>query len=263
MANTVIQLKYSSTPSSVPSSLANGEIALNYADGKFYYKNLTGQIVSFSGSGNVYSFATINANGSLITALSNNSILTIKPGDNIEITGNIISDIITISANLNSANAYAREFANSVGYSTNTYSITRFATVENAASAFYSSNLVYEYANGIAYNAAAGFAFANGINTFAYGVAANANSAYNEANIAYTLANNAYNYANTISAASGSGYIYSTIFTFPTGDLGTGETYPGSAGGTLTDAFGVNLSQAYDCMEPVGQIKVTDLGVLT
>jgi hypothetical protein len=196
MANTVIQLKYSSTPGNIPSGLANGEIALNYADGRFYYKNLTGQIVSFSGSGNVYSFSTINANGSLITALSNNSILTLSNGNNIEITGNIISDIITISANLKPA----------------------FDT---------------------------------------------ANAAFGEANIAYTLANNAYNYANTISAASGSGYIYSTIFTFPTGDLGTGETYPGSSGATLTDAFGVNLSQVYECMEPVGQIKVTDLDVLT
>ena len=34
MANTVIQLKSSGTPSNIPGSLANGEIALNYADGK-------------------------------------------------------------------------------------------------------------------------------------------------------------------------------------------------------------------------------------
>jgi len=107
MANTVIQLKYSATPSAIPANLANGEIALNYADGRFYYKNLTGQIVSFSGSSNVYSFATINANNSLITALSNNSVLTINPGDNIGITPDIINDIITISANLSPANNWA------------------------------------------------------------------------------------------------------------------------------------------------------------
>ena len=167
----------------------------------------------------------------------------------------------------NAANAYARVFANNVGYSANTYiidySTSLFATIANTDAAFYRANLVYEYANGISYNAAAGFAFANGINTFAYGVSTNTGAAFDEANLAFTLANNAYNYANTISAASGSGFIYSTIFTFPTGDLGTGETYPGSTGGSLTDAFGVNLSQSYDSMEPVGQIKVTDLGVLT
>ena len=191
MANTVIQLKYSSIPSSTPASLANGELAINYADGKLYYKNLTGQIVSFSSAAvaNVLSFATINASGSLITATATNSILTISNGDNIEIAGNIISDIITITANLKPA--------------------------------------------------------------------------FDKANGAYIVANSAYDYANTISAASGSGFIYSTIFTFPSGDLGTGETYPDSSGASLTDAFGVNLSQNYDCMEPVGQIKVTDLGVLT
>jgi len=99
MTNTVIQLKSSGTPSNIPNNLANGEIALNYADGKFFYKNVTGQIVSFAGSGNVYSFATINANNSLITAESNTSILTLKPGNNIEITGDIINDVITINAN--------------------------------------------------------------------------------------------------------------------------------------------------------------------
>jgi len=105
MANTVIQLKYSSTPSSTPSSLANGELAINYADGKLYYKNLTGQIVSFSSAAvaNVLSFATVNANGSLITAAATNSILTISNGDNIEISGDIINDIITIKANLKPA----------------------------------------------------------------------------------------------------------------------------------------------------------------
>ena len=105
MANTVIQLKYSSTPSSIPPSLANGELAINYADGKLYYKNLTGQIVSFSSAAvaNVLSFATVNANGSLITATATNSILTISNGDNIEIAGDIINDIITIKANLKPA----------------------------------------------------------------------------------------------------------------------------------------------------------------
>jgi hypothetical protein len=114
MANTVIQLKYSSTPSSTPSSLANGELAINYADGKLYYKNLTGQIVSFSSAAvaNVLSFATVNANGSLITATATNSILTISNGDNIEIAGDIINDIITISANLSSVFSVANEAFN-------------------------------------------------------------------------------------------------------------------------------------------------------
>ena len=50
MANTVIALKKSATPSSVPSNLANGELAINYADGKLYYKAANGTIASISGN---------------------------------------------------------------------------------------------------------------------------------------------------------------------------------------------------------------------
>ena len=116
MSNTVIQLKYSATPGNIPSDLANGEIALNYADGRFYYKNTTGQIVSFVATGNLKSFSTVIANGSFITALSNTSTLTINAGNNIGITSDIINDIITISADLSAANNWANtKLANATG----------------------------------------------------------------------------------------------------------------------------------------------------
>lgn len=47
MANT-IKLKRSGTSSQVPSSLEHGEIAINYADGKIFYKNNSNQIVELS-----------------------------------------------------------------------------------------------------------------------------------------------------------------------------------------------------------------------
>ncbi len=45
MAST-IQIKRSSTPGEVPSSLAVGELALNRADGELYYLDASDQIVS-------------------------------------------------------------------------------------------------------------------------------------------------------------------------------------------------------------------------
>lgn len=48
---------------------------------------------------------------------------------------------------------------------------------------------------------------------------------------------------------------------FPIGDYGVGETYPGSEG-AIVDAFGVDLEPAFDCMNPVGHLIKTDLGVL-
>lgn len=44
----VIRLKRSGTGSSSPSSLEHGEIAINYADGKLFYKNSSNTITSFA-----------------------------------------------------------------------------------------------------------------------------------------------------------------------------------------------------------------------
>ena len=48
MANT-IKLKNSGTPAAVPSSLEYGELGLNYADGKIFYKNSSNTITEFVG----------------------------------------------------------------------------------------------------------------------------------------------------------------------------------------------------------------------
>lgn len=52
MANT-IKIKNSGTTSAAPSSLEYGELGLNYADGKIFYKNGSGTIVEFSSGGSV------------------------------------------------------------------------------------------------------------------------------------------------------------------------------------------------------------------
>lgn len=44
-----ILLKRSSVAGSSPSTLSHGELALNYSDGKLYYKNAANQIVEFAG----------------------------------------------------------------------------------------------------------------------------------------------------------------------------------------------------------------------
>lgn len=104
MSNTVIQLKKSSTPSSVPSSLANGEIALNFADGKIFYKNTAGYIAEISSGTN--SFGTVNANSTLIVADSTNDVLTIEAGSGITIVGDAINDKITINSSVDVGPAF-------------------------------------------------------------------------------------------------------------------------------------------------------------
>jgi hypothetical protein len=94
MANTVIALKKSSTPSSTPVNLANGELAINYADGKLFYKAANGTIVEFASGTN--SFGTVNANGTLVVADTTSDVLTVAAGNNISIVGDAINDKITI-----------------------------------------------------------------------------------------------------------------------------------------------------------------------
>lgn len=48
MANTEIRLKYSTTTGNTPSSLANGELAINSFDGKLFYSDPSGNIKQFS-----------------------------------------------------------------------------------------------------------------------------------------------------------------------------------------------------------------------
>lgn len=98
MANTTIQLKRSGTTANAPAALSFGEIALNYADGKLYYKNATGQIVSFSSGAGADSFGSVNANGTIIVAATSGDILTLIPGSGIAIAGDAIAETITISS---------------------------------------------------------------------------------------------------------------------------------------------------------------------
>jgi hypothetical protein len=47
----LIQLKRSSVANAAPTTLADGELALNFRDGKLYYRDHTGAIVEFAGGG--------------------------------------------------------------------------------------------------------------------------------------------------------------------------------------------------------------------
>ena len=95
IANTTIQLKKSSVAGNVPVSLSSGELALNFYDGKLYYKNAQNTINYFA-AGIDKSFATVNSNSSLILASSNNDILSFAAGNNISISTDTVGKTITI-----------------------------------------------------------------------------------------------------------------------------------------------------------------------
>ena len=102
MANTIISIKSSDVPSATPApaNLANGELALNFADGKLFFKAANGSVLQLNSGDN---FATINANGTLVVADSPGDIVTLLPGDNITIVGDAVNDRVTFSANIGPA----------------------------------------------------------------------------------------------------------------------------------------------------------------
>jgi hypothetical protein len=115
MANTTLQLRKSGATGNVPPSLAFGELALNYADGKLYYKAANGTITYIQSGTSTDSFATINANSSLILATSPTDTLSIRPGNNITISTDTVGKSITINSTGtggSGADQFARDTAN-------------------------------------------------------------------------------------------------------------------------------------------------------
>lgn len=100
MANTTIQIKKSSTPAAVPSSLEYGELAINYEEGKLYFRAANDNIYQLNTTTDPDSFGTVNANGTLLVSDISNDILGIFPGDFIEISADVGNDSLTITANV-------------------------------------------------------------------------------------------------------------------------------------------------------------------
>lgn len=95
ISNTVIQIKKSVTSGNVPSTLANGEIAINTVDGKLFYSKPDGTINFITNS---QSFATVNANSSLILATSPTDTLTLVGVNGITVSACTSSKTITIGS---------------------------------------------------------------------------------------------------------------------------------------------------------------------
>jgi hypothetical protein len=95
MSNTSIQLKKSGTTGNVPANLVYGELALNYADGKLYYKN-SSDVITYISGGASDSFATINVNSTLVFATSPTDILNFTSSNGVTVSANPLSKTINI-----------------------------------------------------------------------------------------------------------------------------------------------------------------------
>jgi hypothetical protein len=212
MSNTKIQLKKSGISGNVPADLHYGEPALNYEDGRLYYKAADGSIGYISSTD---SFNTINVNSTLIFATSNADILTIKSayGVNVSATGKIITIGDGETSNLakasyihaNAAYDYANTFVS--GISADNYAR------DKANGAFDRANAAYEMANSDPSFANGAFTTANSAASFANGAFVTANSGASFANGAFGQANSAASFANgAFTKANNSGVFANAAF---------------------------------------------------
>ena len=221
MSNTTIQLRKSGQTGNTPADLAHGELAINYADGKLFYKNGVG-IKSIE---NQKTFSTVNSNNSLIIATSPTDILNIVPGTNITISTNTTSKTITINSTASGGGGgddiVARELAQGAFTAANTAASntvylqavndlqnTNITSVNTfVGSSFNSANAgvtlataAYAQAN----SASSNTVYLNEINTLQNTNITSVNtfaaSAFNSANAGVTLATAGYNQANNASS---------------------------------------------------------------
>ena len=179
MSNTAIRLKKSGVTGNTPTGLANGELALNYADGKLYYKNSLGGTSYIT---NQFSFDTINANSSLILATSGSDTLSFVAGDNITIGTNTTTKTITINASVSGGSDPGPAFdrANAAYNTANTGGDPWVRTQANNA---------YDAANSSGSFANSAFLTANSAYASQNITSASANAAFAHANAAYAKAN--------------------------------------------------------------------------
>jgi hypothetical protein len=106
MSNTTIQLKYSTFTGNVPSSLEFGELAINLADGKLFYKNDEEEIdflQNFQGPAGLNSEVQFNDSGELGTDetftydKSNNvlSVTTLRANNSLDLTSSSLTTTST------------------------------------------------------------------------------------------------------------------------------------------------------------------------
>lgn len=168
MSNTRIQLKKSGITGNSPSGLEYGELALNYADGKLFYRNTSNSVVYIN---NQDSFSTISVGNNLILSTSPTDILSIVSGNNVNITSDGTSKTITIGVN-----------------PVDTITSNDISLVSSAKSV----NTVYSYAQA-AYNYANTISGGAAIDNVARSLA---ETSYNQSNTALVVVGEVYNQSN-------------------------------------------------------------------
>ena len=160
MANTTLQIRHSTVAGNIPSSLANGELAINSRDGTLFYSTPAGVVTSFStGPSGLDTEIQFNDAGSV--------------GSSEKLTFNKTTGQLTVSGNVR-ANLFSDD-----GIDIYDFSNRAFSTANSAFTA--ANNAVDPYVRN---HANAAYLSQNATGQYA-------NAAFNKANSAFDAANSA------------------------------------------------------------------------
>ena len=224
MANTVIQLKFSTETGNVPTSLANGEISINNRDGKFFYSTPAGVVVThypYLGPSGLNQEVQFNDSG----VLGSDSGLTYnKPTDVITVVGGAIIGGVNVTPQIQLAFTQANTPSH-VANSAASYANSAFSTANSAGGAAAASS----YAN-------SAFARAN-----------NSLNANNGGTVTGTITANSFITSGSFGNIQGANTIYANNFVANTGFIQfadgskqyTANAGSGGGGGTTDFGFGI------------------------
>jgi hypothetical protein len=261
IANTTIQIKKSGTTGNKPTSLNYGELALNYYDGKLFYKDSLGNISYFYGANNGPSFATANANNNLILSTTPNDTLSFNAGSGISISACTTSKTITIADTGTyslAINAYAQ--ANAAFDAANTGSSPTFAFTQ-ANAAFLQANSAYSSQNVTGTYANSAYGQANSAALYANGAFVQANAAFLKANTPDFIANSAALYANGAFGAANSASLYANVSFIQANAAFNAANTKTPRVITITDATSVTMN--VDTTDIAVQTNTQSVGTLT
>ena len=268
IANTTIQIKKSGSTGNKPTSLNYGELALNYFDGKLFYKDSSGNISYFYGANNGPSFATANANNNLILASTPNDTISFNAGNGISITACTTTKTVTIGdlgsySLASSAAIYANGAftqANAAFTAANTGSTPAFAFTQ-ANAAYNQANSASLYANGAFTQANGAYGQANSASLYANGAFIQANAAFLVANTPPNIANSAAIYANGAFGAANSASLYANAaFIQANAAFNAANT---NIPRVVTVADGTSITMNADTSDIVIQVNTQTAGTLT
>ena len=223
MANTVIQLKFSTETGNVPTSLANGEISINNRDGKFFYSTPASVIIThypYLGPAGLNKEIQFNDSGTL--------------GSNAGLAFDKTSGSLNVSTSLIVSGRDLGAYANAAFLKANTPSDVANSAASYANSAFGKANTAGVAANTPSSTANSAFVRAN-----------NSLDANNGGTVTGTITANSFITSGSFGNIQGANTIYANNFVANTGFIQFADgskqftANAGSGGGTTDFGFGI------------------------